>query len=151
MSRVWNLLHLVGLALSMGGLVCQLILLARYKDSPDSSERSGSEKAADTVISYIQAPGVYLAIASGLGMTWAQNWQPLSQGWLQFKLLFVFWIWLATRLMGRNASNFRILRQQSACEDPERLRALKDNHRMIGYVTICTFFFVIIFSLWRPF
>jgi hypothetical protein len=30
------------------------------------------------------------------------------------------------------------------------LRALKDNHRMIGYVTTLAFLFILIFAIWKP-
>jgi uncharacterized membrane protein len=135
----------------MGGLVCQIWLLARYHNSTDAGERAGSEVMARSLISFLQAPGVYLSILTGFGLLWSFHWQMLSQGWLQFKLLFVFWLWLATRLMGRNASNLLTLRSQCGETDSERLRSLKGNHRMIGYVTILTFILVMIFSLWKPF
>ena len=150
MIRLLILLHLVGLTLGMGGMLCQLVLLARYHDSPDAKERFGSERMAGTVIALIQTPGVYLSVLTGIGLLWAFHWGMLSHGWLQFKLLFVFWILLATRLMSRNAANIRLLRGQCDDQDDERLKSLKNNHQMIGYVTALTFLFVIIFSLWKP-
>ena len=145
------LLHLLGLAFGLGGMVCQLLLLGRFHHSPDPQERIGSERMAAAAIMAVQAPGVYLSILTGIALTWAFQWRMLSQGWLQFKLLFVFWILLATRLMARNAENIRLLREQCGDEDTERLKSLKLNHRMIGYVTVLTFLFVITLSLWKPF
>jgi uncharacterized membrane protein len=149
--RFLILLHLIGLVLGMGGLVCQVWLLARYHDSTRAGERAGSESGARSIIFIVQTPGIYLSILSGLGLLWSFHWQMLSQGWLQFKLLFVFWLWLATLLMGRNADKFLTLRDQCGENDSERLRSLKGNHRMIGYVTIFTFIFVMLFSLYKPF
>src|SRR5881296_1094596 len=58
------LLHLVGLALGMGALVCQLVLLERHKSARDPAARIGSEEMARAVITFVLAPGVYLALAS---------------------------------------------------------------------------------------
>ena len=150
MFRFFLLLHLVGLALGLGGLLCQLILLAKFRRANDITERAGSERMAGSVISLVQAPGVYLLLVSGAGLSWLARWAPLHQGWLHFKLLFFFWIFLATRLMVRNAKNIHILRQQCGEEDSQRLLSLKDNHSVIGYVTMLSFLFVLIFSLWKP-
>jgi len=145
------MLHLVGVSLALGGLVCQLALLARYQKSGDLVDRTGSERMASRVISLILTPGVYLALATGVGLLWKADWEPLSEGWLQFKLLFFFWIFLAMRLMTRNAKNIHTLREQCGGADSDRLRSLKHNHQRIGYVTVLSFLFVIAFSLWKPF
>lgn len=145
------MLHLAGLALGMGGLLAQLILLGKFQGSSDIHDRVASERMAASVISLVQKPGVYLSLITGLALVWMMDWAPIRLGWLQFKLLFVFWIVLATTLMSRNAKSIHALREQCGNEDSQRLHSLKDNHRMIGYVTVLTFFFVIIFSLWKPF
>src|SRR6266536_1827497 len=145
MFRFLLLLHHVGLALGLGGLLCQLILLARFRRASDITDRAGSERMAGSVISLIQAPGVYLLLASGAGLSWLTGWAPLHQGWLHFNLLFFSWIFLATRLMARNAKNIHTLRQQCGAEDSQRLRSLKDNHSVIGYVTVLSFLLVLIF------
>jgi uncharacterized membrane protein len=145
------LLHLVGLALGMGALVCQLVLLERHKSARDPAARIGSEEMARAVITFVLAPGVYLALASGVGLAALQRWEPFTQGWFHFKLLFVFWIVLATRLLGRNAAQIQSLREQCGHAESERLRSLKGNHARIGYVTVLGFVFVIGFSLWKPF
>jgi uncharacterized membrane protein len=145
------MLHLIGLSLALGGVVCQIALLARHQNSGDIVDRTGSERMAGTVITLILTPGVYLALVTGIGLLWKADWEPLSEGWLQFKLLFFFWIFLATRLMRRNARNIHALREQCGGADSDRLRSLKDNHQMIGYVTVLSFLFVIAFSLWKPF
>ncbi len=151
MLLIHLLFHLLGMSLALGGLLCQLVLLAKFQNSKEIAERAGSERMASTVISLVQAPGVYAALITGIGLLWMAGWTPLSQGWMQFKLLFFFWIFLATRLMVRNAKNILTLRGQCGEADSDRLRSLKDNHRMIGYVTVLTFLFVISFSLWKPF
>jgi uncharacterized membrane protein len=150
-TRVLVLLHLLGLALTLGGLVCQLVLLERYKRAAAAQDRIGSEHMAGAVIALVQAPGVWLAIASGILLLWRAAWAPLPQGWFHFKLLFVFWVALATRLLGRNAGEMHKLREQCGADDSSRLRSLKDNHAMIGYVTLLVFVFILTFSLWRPF
>jgi len=43
------------------------------------------------------------------------------------------------------------LREQDGREESPRLTSLKANHTMIGSVTLLSFLFVIIFSLWKPF
>lgn len=148
--RLLVLAHLVGFALAFGGLVGHLIILERYKRSADARERVGSETTARALVGCVQWPGVALAVASGLGLTWRADWEPLEHGYLHFKLLFVFWVVLATRLMGRNAANFAVLRGQCGDADSDRLRALKDNHAMIGYVTVLSFVFILVFSIWKP-
>jgi len=69
MFRFLLLLHLVGLALGLGGLLCQLILLAKFRRANDITERAGSERMAGSVISLIQAPGVYLLLVSEAGLS----------------------------------------------------------------------------------
>ena len=145
------MLHLVGLALGLGGLLCHLVLLAGYRMPEDLASRVGAERCAGSILTLIQKPGIYLAIATGAGLVWLADPDLLHQGWLQFKLLFVFWIALATRLMSRNVVNISTLREQSGGEDSSRLSSLKANHTMIGSVTLLSFLFVIIFSLWKPF
>lgn len=151
MIRALVLLHLLGMALALGGLVCQLVLLERYKRAAAAGDRVGSEHMARTVIALVQTPGVWLAIASGILLLWRGSWAPLPQGWFHFKLLFTFWVALATRLLRRNGGEMHKLRDQCGDEDSSRLRSLKDNHAMIGYVTLLVFVFILIFSLWKPF
>jgi uncharacterized membrane protein len=145
------MLHLVGLALGLGGLLCQLVLLARYRKSQDLRERVGAERCAGSVLTLIQKPGVYLSIVTGAGLVWLVDPDLLDQGWLQIKLLFVFWIALATHLMSRNVVQISTLRDQCGGQDSDRLDSLKANHSVIGSVTLLSFLFVIIFSLWKPF
>jgi len=149
-SRGLLLIHLIGLSLGLGGLFAQVLLLSRHKRDEEVRARLGSELSTATLISRVQKPGVYVSILSGVGLAWVDRWQPLDQGWFHFKLLFVFWILLASNLMARNAENILTLRAQCGEHDSERLVSLKDNHRMIGYVTLLSFVFVCIFSLWKP-
>jgi hypothetical protein len=149
MIRILLLLHLAGFALALGGMVAQLALIARHRRATGRLEPA-PEKAARIILSGVQMPGVYFAIATGVALTGLSGWDLLSRGWLQFKLLFVFWIWLATRLMTRNVTQMDVLRAQSELSDP-RLQSLADNHRMIGYVTAVVFVFVMTFSIWQPF
>ena len=151
MTRVLVLLHLLGIALALGGLVCQLVLLERYKGAGAADDRVGSEHMARAVIALVQTPGVWLAVGSGILLLWRAAWAPLPQGWFHFKLLFTFWVALATRLLARNAGEMHKLREQSGAEDSSRLRSLKDNHAMIGYVTVLVFVFILAFSVWKPF
>ena len=81
----------------MGGLLCQLVLLARYRKSEDLRERVGAERCAGSILTLIQKPGIYLSIVTGVVLVWLIDPDLLDQGWLQFKILFVFWIALATR------------------------------------------------------
>jgi hypothetical protein len=148
--RLFLLCHELGLALSFGALICQLVLLGRFKAAPATAERVGSERSAAAIITRVQTPGVWLAVSSGVALAWVEEWAPLGQGWFHFKLLFVFWVVLATRLMMRNAAAFLSLRAECGETDSDRLRALKDNHAMIGYVTALSFLFVAIFSIWKP-
>ena len=150
MPRLLSLVHLLGFALALGGLVGHLVVLERYKRAAGARERIGSETMGRALVRWVQGPGVALAIASGIGLAWLAGWEPLEHGYLHFKLLFVFWVALATRLMGRNASNFAVLRAECGDDDSDRLRALKDNHAMIGYVTVLSFVFILVFSLWKP-
>lgn len=145
------MLHLIGLVLGLGGLSCQLVLLARYRKSQNLQERIGAERCAGSILTLIQKPGIYLSIVTGAGLVWLVDPDLLDQGWLQFKLLFVFWIALATHLMSRNVTNISTLRDQCGSQDSDRLNSLKANHGMIGFVTLLSFLFVIIFSLWKPF
>ena len=145
------MLHLVGLALGLGGLLAHLLLLAGYRMPQDLVARAGAERCASSILTLVQRPGIYLAIATGAGLVWLADPDLLHQVWLQFKLLFVFWIALATRLMARNVVQISILREQSGGADSPRLTSLKANHTMIGSVTVLSFLFVIIFSLWKPF
>jgi hypothetical protein len=142
--------HLIGLGLGLGALVCQLVVLGRFKAASSAPARIGSETAAQTIIGRVQEPGIWLAVASGLGLAWVEAWSPLAQGWFHFKMLFVFWLVMATRLMRRNAGNILLLRGQCGGDDSDRLRALKDNHGMIGLVTVLSFLFAIVFSVWKP-
>ena len=144
------LVHLVGIALGLGALVCQLLVLGRFKTAAAAVERIGSEHAAAAIIGRVQIPGVVLAAASGLALAWLDRWSPFSEGWFHFKLLFALWVVLATRLMRRNAAAFLALRAECGENDSARLRALKDNHAMIGYVTALSFLFAAVFSLWKP-
>lgn len=150
MWRLLLLAHLVGFALALGGLVGNLLVVERCKRAADARERVGSETTARALLGWVQWPGVALALASGLGLAWRADWEPLEHGYLHFKLLFVFWVVLATRLMGRNVANFAILRGQCGDADSDRLCALKDNHAMIGYVTVLSFVFILVFSIWKP-
>jgi uncharacterized membrane protein len=145
------MLHLIGLALGMGGLLCQLVLLARYRKSEDLRERVGAERCAGSILTLIQKPGIYLSIVTGAGLVWLVDPDLLDRGWLQFKLLFVFWIALASHLMSRNVIHISTLRDQCGSQDSDRLNSLKANHSVIGSVTLLSFLFVIIFSLWKPF
>jgi hypothetical protein len=138
------------MGLGFGALLCQLVVLGRSKTLEAATARIGYEQAAASIITRVQAPGVWLAVASGAGLAWVERWAPFSQGWFHFKLLFVFWVVLATRLMGRNAAGMLSLRAECGDEDSVRLGALKDNHAMIGYVTALSFLFVTIFSIWKP-
>jgi hypothetical protein len=148
--RLLVTLHLVGLGLGLGALVSQLVVLATFKTAPSASARIGSETAAQAIVGRVQEPGIWLALSSGLALAWIAAWTPFAQGWFHFKLLFVFWLVMATRLMRRNAANILLLRGQCGDDDSERLRSLKDNHGMIGLVTVLSFLFVIIFSVWKP-
>jgi len=150
-TRVLILAHLAGTSLALGALVSQLVLLERHKSASDALERAGSERMAATVIVWVQAPGVYLTLASGLALLWRLRWEPLAQGSFQFKLLFVVWTVLATHLMRRTTDQLRTLREQCGSDDSDRLRALKDNHGMIGIVTAVIFLFILALSIWRPF
>lgn len=135
----------------LGALLSHLILLAKFQRCSDSRAKIGSERMSDAVINLVQKPGLYLSIVSGIGLAWASNWLPFSFGSFHFKLLFVFWIALATTLMSRSVKNMHALRTECGEEDTARLKSLKDNHQVIGYVTMVTFVFVIILSLWKPF
>ncbi len=146
-----RLVHILGSVLVLGGLAGQLIELGCYRDAADPRIRLRSEQLASTIISWAQAPGVYLTIATGVILAWRLHWTVFSAVWFQFKLLIVFWIWLATGLMRRNTRNLLMLRDQSGGADAQRLIALKGNHRMISYVTLCGLIFVILFSIWKPF
>jgi hypothetical protein len=126
-------------------------MLAKSQKSSDPREKIGSERMSDAVINLVQKPGLYLSIVSGIGLAWTSNWLPFYFGSFQFKLLFVFWIGLATTLMSRSVKKMHALRRECGEEDSERLTSLKDNHRMIGYVTIVVFIFVTVLSLWKPF
>ena len=151
MRLILLMFHLLGWSIALGALLCQLVMLAKYQNSKEIMERAGSERMSSTIMTLIQTPGVCLTLISGLGLLWKADWAPLSQAWMQFKLLFFFWIFLALRLMARNAKNMHALRQQCCGEDSERLRSLKDNQRMIGYSSLLGFLFAIAFSLWKPF
>jgi hypothetical protein len=151
MVRFILMLHLVGLALGLGGLLAHLIVLAGYRIPRDLAARAAAERCAGSILTLVQKPGIYLAIATGAGLVWLADPDLLHQGWLQFKLLFVFWIALATRLMSRNVNQISTLREQDGGDDSPRLTSLKANHTMIGSVTLLSFLFVIIFSLWKPF
>jgi uncharacterized membrane protein len=142
------LLHLTGFGLALGGMTAQLVLLGRFEDNDDGG---ASERMAGAIIRLVQVPGLYLALASGVALLATSGWELLERGWLQFKLLFVFWIWLASRLMARSTRQNEVLRRQGASGDAGRLAAVKGNHRMIGYVTGCVFIIVVVFSLWKPF
>ena len=135
----------------MGGLLCHLILLIGFRMPQDLPARIGAERCAAAILTLIQKPGIYLSIATGAGLVWLVDPDYLHQGWLQFKLLFVFWIGLATHLMSRNVVHISTLRDQSGGEDSNRLNSLKANHTLVGCVTLLSFLFVIIFSLWKPF
>ena len=151
MIQVLLVLHLLGMAILLGGLLSHLILLARFQQSADSRKKIGSERMSDAVINLVQKPGLYLSIVSGIGLAWASNWIPFYFGSFHFKLLFVFWIGLATTLMSRSVKKMHALRTECGGSDSERLKSLKDNHQVIGYVTMVTFVFVIILSLWKAF
>ena len=143
--------HLLGMALVLGGLVSHLIMLAKFQASSDSRKKIGSERMSEAVINLVQKPGLYLSVLTGIGLAWTSNWLPFYFGSFQFKLLFVFWIGLATTLMSRSVQKMHALRRECGEEDSERLKSLKDNHQVIGYVTMVTLVFVIILSLWKPF
>ena len=151
MSRVLLVFHLLGMALVLGGLLSHLILLAKFQQSSDPRKKIGSERKSDAVINLVQKPGLYLSIVSGIGLAWSSNWLPFYFGSFQFKLLFVFWLGLATTLMSRSVKKMHALRRECGESDSERLKSLKDNHQVIGYVTILSFLFVIILSFWEPF
>ena len=138
------------MALGLGALVCQILVLGRFKHAPAAAERLGSEHAAAVIVGRVQTPGVWFAVATGVGLAWLGEWEVFSQGWFHFKLLFVFWVVLATRLMRRNVTGLIALRAECGESDSARLRALKDNHAMIGYVTALSFLFVAVFSIWKP-
>ena len=150
MIHLLKLLHIAGAVLALGGLLCQLIELKCYGNAADPRLKLRSERLAAAIISWAQIPGVYLTIVTGVALAWRLDWVPFSGVWLQFKLLIVFWIWLATGLLRRNTRNLLALRDQSGDEDARRLIALKGNHRMISYVTLCALVFVILFSMWKP-
>ena len=150
MIGLLKLLHIAGAVLASGGLLFQLIELGSYERAADLRMKLRSERLAAAIVSWAQTPGVYLAVVTGVALAWQLHWVPLSGAWLQFKLLIVFWIWLATGLMRRNTRNLLTLRGQSGDDDAPRLIALKGNHRMISYVTLCALVFVILYSIWKP-
>ncbi len=151
MIGFFRLVHILGSVLVLGGLVGQLVELEYYRDAVDPLIRLRSERRAFTIISWIQTPGVYVTIITGVALAWRLHWAPFSAVWLQYKLLIVFWIWLATGLMRRNTMSLLVLRDQSEGKDAQRLIALKGNHRMISYVTLCGLIFVILVSIWKSF
>jgi hypothetical protein len=135
------LLHLTGFALALGGVTAQLVLLAGCR----KDDVAASARMAGAVIRLVQVPGFYLAVASGLGLVGLSGWELLERGWLQFKLLFVVWVWLASRLMLRNTRQIEVLRSQGESGDEGRIGAVRANHRMTIYITGCVFLFILVF------
>ncbi len=153
MIHLLVLMHLLALSLGLGGLICHLLVLSRYGRSGPPPERAVpiAEELARYLLTGAQRFGVYGSLVTGTALAWWLDWEPLNQGWMHFKLLFVFWIVIATRLLQTNTRNLKSLREQGATREPKKLDSLKDNHRIIGYVTVFAFLIVMAFSLWKPF
>jgi hypothetical protein len=141
------LLHLTGFGLALGGMTAQLVLFGRFH----KDEGVVPERLAAAVIRIVQVPGFYLAVASGIALVAVSGWELLERGWLQFKLLFVVWIWLASRLMLRSTRQIEVLRRQCGSGQDGRIGAVKGNHLMTVCITGCVFVFILVFSIWKPF
>ena len=150
--RLLVLIHLLALSLGLGGLIYHLLVLSRHRRAGSPPEQAVPiEEELARYLLKAQTFGVYGSLVTGAALSWWLDWEPLDQGWMHFKLLFVFWIVIATRLLQTNTRNLKSLRKQGSTREPKKLASLKDNHRMIGYVTVFAFLIVMAFSLWKPF
>ncbi|MFQ5629123.1 MAG: CopD family protein [bacterium] len=144
MDLSWiKFLHVLAVAIGVGALVAEYILLITFRRSEDTLQRRASENMAYTIVKNIATHALLLAFIFGMGMI-VLNTAYLKFGHIHVKML------LAVILVGMShveKANLRKMLSAAEAKDEVTINTLKKRHTVfisLGSVLIVAIFYLII-------
>ena len=144
---VLKFVHILAVAIGVGALMAEYVLLLAHKRSEESELRRASEKMAFAVVKKVASPALLLAFVLGIGVAMT-NMAYFKLGHMHVKMLLALFLVGLPHLEG---ANLRKMIAAAEAKDEVQINALKKRHSV--YMTIGSVLILAVFSLivFKPF
>lgn len=135
--------HVLAVAIGVGALVAEYILLLSFRRSEDNTLRRASENMAYAIVKNVASHALLLAFIFGLGMAMI-NTTYFQLGHIHAKMLLAFFL---VGLSHIEKANLRKMLTAADEKDEVKINALKKRHTIfmsVGSLLIVAIFYLII-------